>query len=163
MAVGKTLACVCESVSRSGSSGCVLEVQGFLLEIKPIHPPPKEQEHLTNHHLRTLQRRTSPWPKLGGVAVALPQPLNWVCCQRGGKRSERQGCWVSSVTANRPHGLLGSAPPVWTRPGPSPPRPSMSAPKPGPRAACGGRGPPVWTLQARRPRPLPGAPRGLRQ
>lgn len=67
MAVGKTLACVCESVSCSGSSGCVLEVQGFLLEIKPTHPPQKEREHLTNHHLRTLQRRMSPWPKLGGV------------------------------------------------------------------------------------------------
>ena len=66
-AVGKTLTCVCEYVSRSGSSGCVLGVQGFLLEIKPAHPPPKERKHLTNHHLGTLQRRTSPWAKLGGV------------------------------------------------------------------------------------------------
>ena len=32
--------------------------------------------------------------------------------------------------------------------------------KPGPRAACGGWVPTVWTLQARRPQPLPGTPLG---
>ena len=64
-----------------------------------------------------------------GSAVALLQPLNRVCYQRGGKRSELAGLLVSSVTASRLHGLHGSAPSVWTRPGPSPPQPSASAPE----------------------------------